>query len=99
MRLRGEAAAAGSGERGAGSGERGAGRKGAGSALPSVVMLEVITALRAALAQVERRDSDLARQLRRASASVALDTAEGMYSRGKKRQARYHNALGSARPK
>ena len=61
------------------------------------VMLEVITALHAALAQVERRDSDLARQLRRASASVALNTAEGMYSRGKNRQARYHNALGSAR--
>ncbi|HEY4118602.1 MAG TPA: four helix bundle protein, partial [Byssovorax sp.] len=34
---------------------------------------------------------------RRAAASVALNTAEGMYSRGKLRQARYHTALGSAR--
>lgn len=61
------------------------------------VILEVIAALRSALAQIERRDSDLAKQLRRASASVALNTAEGMYSRGKNRQARYHTALGSAR--
>jgi four helix bundle protein len=28
---------------------------------------------------------------------VALNLAEGMYSRGKNRGARYHNALGSAR--
>jgi four helix bundle protein len=44
-----------------------------------------------------RADSDLGRQARRAEASIALDVAEGMYSRGKNRQARYHNALGSAR--
>jgi four helix bundle protein len=61
------------------------------------VILEVIVALRSALAQIERRDSDLAKQLRRASASIALNTSEGMYSRGKNRQARYHTALGSAR--
>lgn len=36
-------------------------------------------------------------QLRRASASVALNLAKGMYSRGKLRAARYHTALGSAR--
>ena len=28
---------------------------------------------------------------------IALNLAEGMYSRGNNRQARYHNALGSAR--
>ena len=49
------------------------------------------------LTQIERRDSDLARQLRRAMSSIALNCAEGMYSRGKSRQARYHTALGSAR--
>ena len=43
------------------------------------------------------RDRDLARQLRRCSCSVALNLAEGMYSRGRNRVARYHNALGSAR--
>jgi four helix bundle protein len=35
--------------------------------------------------------------LRRASSSVALNLAEGRYSRGKNRAARYHTALGSAR--
>src|SRR5207247_7641701 len=52
---------------------------------------------RALIAQIERRDSDLARQLRRAAASIALNLGEGMYSRGRGRQARYHTALGSAR--
>jgi four helix bundle protein len=61
------------------------------------VMLETLAQLRPVLAAVERRDADLARQLRRAAASVALNTAEGMYSRGKLRAARYHTALGSAR--
>jgi four helix bundle protein len=61
------------------------------------VILATIGTLRAALAQIERHDSDLARQLRRAMASIALNVAEGMYSRGKSRQARYHTALGSAR--
>ena len=46
--------------------------------------------------RVERADRDLARQLRRCSASIALNVAEGMY-RGGNRNARYHSALGSAR--
>jgi four helix bundle protein len=61
------------------------------------VVLETIGALRAHVAVIERKDKDLGRQLRRASASVALNLAEGMYSRGKNRGARYHTALGSAR--
>ena len=61
------------------------------------VVLEFIGSLRPLLAQIERRDRDLGRQLRRASSSVALNLAEGMYSRGELRTARYHTALGSMR--
>ena len=61
------------------------------------VILDTLTALRPELDRIERRDADLGRQLRRAAASVALNTAEGMYSRGRNRAARYHSALGSAR--
>ncbi len=61
------------------------------------VILEVIASLRPSIAMLERKDPDLARQLKRASASVALNVAEGMYSRGKNRAARYHTALGSMR--
>ena len=61
------------------------------------VVIEFISALRPLLAQIERRDRDLGRQLRRASSSVALNLAEGMYSRGELRTARYHTALGSMR--
>jgi four helix bundle protein len=61
------------------------------------VVIEFIAALRPLLSQIERRDRDLGRQLRRASSSVALNLAEGMYSRGEIRTARYHTALGSMR--
>jgi len=46
---------------------------------------------------IARHDTDLARQLRRAAASIALNTAEGAGSQGKIRPTRYHTALGSAR--
>jgi len=46
---------------------------------------------------VARRDAALADQLRRAMASVALNISEGCGSQGKNRNARYFNALGSAR--
>ena len=61
------------------------------------VVLDFIGRLRPLSAQIERRDRDLGRQLRRASSSVALNLAEGMYSRGELRTARYHTALGSMR--
>ena len=61
------------------------------------VVLEVLKQLQPALRLIEQKDRDLGRQLRRCSSSVALNLAEGMYSRGQNRNARYHNALGSAR--
>ena len=60
-------------------------------------ILETLTALRPIAARIARADAELGRQLRRAQASIALNIAEGMYSRGRNRQVRYHTALGSAR--
>jgi len=45
------------------------------------VVLEVLEKLQPALKRIEVRDRDLGRQLRRCSSSVALNLAEGMYSR------------------
>ena len=44
-----------------------------------------------------RKDSDLARQLRRAVTSIALNLSEGQGSQGRLRPTRYYSALGSAR--
>jgi four helix bundle protein len=61
------------------------------------VILDAVEAMQPLVRRIELRDKDLGRQLRRASCSIALNTAEGMYSRGANRQLRYHTALGSAR--
>jgi four helix bundle protein len=61
------------------------------------VMIEVLRGLVPVATAIERSDKDLARQLRRASSSVALNISEASGSSGGTRKERYRNALGSAR--
>ena len=61
------------------------------------VLLVLVREVRPLVAELERRDADLANQCRRALASAPLNVAEGCYSRRGNRTARYHTALGSAR--
>jgi four helix bundle protein len=60
-------------------------------------VIDVLRGLRPVIAQIEVCDRDLARQLRRAASSMALNTSEGSGSHGGTRRERYRNALGSAR--
>jgi four helix bundle protein len=61
------------------------------------VMLEALELMRGAIEAIDRRDADLARQIRRAASSVVLNVGEGSGSVGRLRLARYRTALGSAR--
>jgi four helix bundle protein len=61
------------------------------------VSLGLLGKLRPLLEAIARRDADLDRQCRRALTSIVLNLAEGSYSQGRNRNARYHNAMGSAR--
>ena len=61
------------------------------------VALKMLEAMRPAIEEIEKKDRDLARQMRRAGSSVVLNIAEGMGSSGGTRRERYRNALGSVR--
>ena len=61
------------------------------------VVLELVRRLAPNLTMLRTRSSSLGDQFERALTSVPLNVAEGAYSRGKNRQARYQTALASAR--
>ena len=59
-------------------------------------IVDTLVVLRPLIERVGSHDADIARQLRRASASIAFNVAEGEYSQGRNRVARFYSALGSA---
>jgi len=60
------------------------------------VMLQVVREMRPVLVRIESKDRDLARQMRRALASMVLNTGEASGSSGGTRRERYRSARGSA---
>ena len=61
------------------------------------VVLELVRRLAPFLPRLRARSASLADQMERALTSIPLNLAEGAYSRGKNRQARYQSAAASAR--
>ena len=61
------------------------------------VVLELVRALAPYLPVLRSRSAALGDQLERSLVSIPLNVAEGAYSRGKNRQARYQSAAASAR--
>lgn len=61
------------------------------------VVLELVRRLAPRLPVLKARSASLADQFERALTSIPLNVAEGAYSRGKNRQARFQSAAASAR--
>src|SRR5262245_8338819 len=61
------------------------------------VILDLVRRLAPVIRLLRARSSALADQMERALISVPLNVAEGAYSRGKNRQARFQSAVASAR--
>jgi four helix bundle protein len=61
------------------------------------VVLDLVRRLSPVIRLLRSRSSALADQMERALISVPLNIAEGAYSRGKNRQARFQSAAASAR--
>ena len=59
--------------------------------------IEVLRGLGEVASRIALRDADLARQLRRAGASVPLNVAEGEHGLGRRQKMSFAVALGSAR--
>jgi four helix bundle protein len=59
--------------------------------------LEMVASVCRLAELVQRKDRDLAQQMRRASMSAPLNFQEGQYSRGGNQVARFHDAMGSAK--
>ena len=57
------------------------------------IILEFVADVGLLVPRIAHHDPDLAWQLRRASSSVALNTAEGMHARGRSKTAAYNVAL------
>ncbi len=60
------------------------------------ISLDAIRSLRQPLAKIRRSDPDLARQIRRAASSSALNLAEGSRRSGRDRKHHFRIAAGSA---
>ena len=60
-------------------------------------ILELVRRLAPVVPRLRARSASLGDQMERALISIPLNVAEGAYSRGKNRQARYQSAAASAR--
>jgi len=60
-------------------------------------IVEMVARVHVLARRIARNDRDLARQITRASTSVGLNAAEGLFGRGGTRTARLSDAIGSGR--